>query len=112
MKAGLEMKATEGSGYYTSRSAKLLIDFDKTAGLMKNYLVDRYDSDLADKLYRNARFEYEGIIPQIPYIGGLQARALNSFLLITAQEVAVYKAMKNMVRSLEKLGKHAMKELH
>ena len=62
------MKAVEGSGYYTSRSAKLLKDFDKTTSLMKYYVVDRYGSDLADKLYEDARQEYEGIIPQIPHI--------------------------------------------
>lgn len=94
MMGGLEMKATEADGYYTSKSTKLLKDFDKTANLMKDYLVDMYGSELADKLYKDARQEYEGIIPQIPHIKGAQAGALNSFLLITAQEVAVYKAMK------------------
>lgn len=94
MMGGLEMKTMNKQGYYTSRSAKLLRDFDKTASLMEDYLVDRYGSDLAAKLYTETRQEYERIIPQIPYIEGVQAKPLNSFLLITAQEVAVYKAMK------------------
>ena len=88
------MKASDGSGYYTSRSARLLKDFDKTASMMKDSLVDRHGADLTNKLVRDARQEYERIIPQIPYIRGAQARALNSFLLITAQEVALFKDMK------------------
>jgi hypothetical protein len=95
------MRETEGLGYYTPRSAKLLKDFDRTAILIKDFTLDMYGSDLADELYRDARKEYEGIIPQIPYIEGAQARALNSFLLITAQEVAVYKAMKKYGKTLE-----------
>jgi hypothetical protein len=80
--------------YYVSRKSKLLRDFDKTAHLMQAYLVQRYGGELADILYREARQEYGDLIPEIPYIEGARARALNLFLLITAQELAVYRAMK------------------
>ena len=80
--------------YYASKKPKLLKDFDTTAGLMQDYLVKRYSQEFADMLYKVARQEYENLIPNIPYIRGLRARALNSFLLITAQEIAVYKTMK------------------
>ena len=80
--------------YYISKKSKLLKDFDTTAGLMQDYLVKRYSQEFADTLYKVARQEYENLIPNIPYIKGLRARALNSFLLITAQEVAVYTTMK------------------
>jgi hypothetical protein len=82
------------SNYYISRRSKLLKDFDKTANLMQAYLVQRYGGELSDILYRETRQEYEDLIPEIPYIEGARARALNSFLLITAQELAVYRAMK------------------
>jgi hypothetical protein len=61
---------------------------------MQAYLVQRYGEEFSDILYREARQEYEDLIPEIPYIEGARARALNSFLLITAQELAVYRAMK------------------
>ena len=80
--------------YYTSRKPKLLKDFDKTANLVKDFVVSSYGSDFADTLSRDARQEYEVLIPQIPHIGGIRGGALNSFLLITAQELALYKAMK------------------
>ncbi|MHC4193224.1 MAG: L-2-amino-thiazoline-4-carboxylic acid hydrolase [Planctomycetota bacterium] len=79
--------------YYASRKSKLLKDFDRTAALLEHYLVGRYGKNLADELHRQTRQEYERIIPQIPHIKGLRARALNSFLLITAQELAVYRIM-------------------
>ena len=80
-------------GYYSSRKEKLLEDFDRTAALMRDTLVARYSEEFANTLQRAARQEYEQLIPAIPYIHGLRARALNIFLRITAQELAVYRAM-------------------
>ena len=80
--------------YYTSRKPKLLKSFDKTAGLVRDHVVSRYGPDFARTLYRETRQEYEALIPQIPHVRGVRGGALNSFLLITAQELAVYRAMK------------------
>ena len=80
--------------YYASRKSKLLKDFDWTATLVQDHLVQRYGKEFADTLYKEARREFENLIPEVPFIRDVRARALNSFLLITAQEVAVYKAMK------------------
>ena len=60
---------------------------------MEGYLVRRYGEDLANRLYRETRQEYEGTIPEIPHIKGARAGPLNSFLLITAQELALYRTM-------------------
>lgn len=79
--------------YYASRKSKLLKDFDRTAALVQDYLVQNYGLEFAETLCKQARQEYEKLIPQVPFIPGARARALNSFLRITAQEVAVYKAM-------------------
>jgi len=79
---------------YASKKLKLLKDFDKSADLMQDYLVQRYGKEFADRLYKETRQVYEELIPEIPHIEGPRARALNSFLLITAQELAVYKTMK------------------
>jgi len=81
------------------KKSKLLKGFDKTAGFMKGYLAGRYGEELAGRLFREARQEYERIIPEIPFIGGLRAGSLNSFLIITAQELAVYRIMKKHGKS-------------
>jgi len=85
--------------YYLARKGKLLSSFEKTAGLMTECLVARYGEELAGAIAGEARQEYEKIIPDIPYIKGLRARSLNSFLLITAQELAVYRVMKKHGKS-------------
>jgi hypothetical protein len=72
----------------------LLRDFDKTAQLVRRFAADRYGEDGADALYRAAREYYGEIIPRIPRIRAVRARMLNTFLRFTAQEVAVYKAVK------------------
>jgi len=81
-------------GYYSARKEKLLKDFDSTVVLIKALLVARYGQEFTSTLQREVRQEYEKLIPEIPYIKGSRARLLNSFLLITAQELAAYKAMK------------------
>lgn len=89
-----ETPRNQSHKHYASRKSKLLGDFDKTVDLMQDYLVQRYGEEFVNILYREARREYEDLIPEIPHIEGARARALNTFLLITAQELAVYKAMK------------------
>ena len=83
-----------GKDYYQSRKSKMLKEFDKTANLVRNYVVSCYGADFADNLHRDARQEYEALIPLIPHIEERRGAALNSFLLITAQELALYKTMK------------------
>ena len=80
-------------GYYTKRKEKLLNDFDTTSVLMGASLIARYGEEFANTLQREARQQYEELIPEIPYIKGSRGRMLNTFLLISAQELAVYKAM-------------------
>jgi len=81
------------TNYYTPRTAELLRDFDHTADLVKDAVVARYGQDVTDALYRDIREAYERLIPYIPHIAGFRARALNTFLVIAAQELAVYKGM-------------------
>jgi hypothetical protein len=80
-------------GYYISRKQRLLKSFDTTADLVKKSVISRYGADLAEMIRREARQEFEKIIPDIPHIKG--PPALNQFLRITAMEISVYKAMKN-----------------
>jgi len=86
--------------YYISRKPKMLKDFDKTANLVRNSVVASYKPDFADTLYQETRQEYEAFIPQIPHIEGIRGSMLNSFLRITAQEVAVYQAMKKQGKTV------------
>jgi len=84
-----------GSGYYSRQEDRLLRDLRLTAQLVRGFVVERYGEEYADRLSREVEEEYRAIIPQIPHIEGPRAGFLNVFLRITAQEVAVYQAMKH-----------------
>ena len=81
-------------GYYSLNQNKLLKDFDWTCALLEDWLVARYGKEFTRKIQSEVRQEFEKLIPEIPYIKGVRARVLNSFLLITSQELAVFKALK------------------
>ncbi len=89
----------EKTGHYSRRKETLLKEFDRTAALMDVSLVARYGKEFARALRTEVRQEYEKLLPDMPYIRGGRARALNTFLLITAQELAAYKAMKKQGKS-------------
>lgn len=86
-------------GYYSARKQQLLRDFDRISALVKDFVVARYGKEFASNLRREARQEFEKLIPEIPYIEGPRARMLNTFLLTTAQEVATYRAMASRGKS-------------
>jgi hypothetical protein len=93
--------ANQQTNYYTPRKAELLRDFDRTADLVKDAVVSRYGQELTEMLYHDIREEYASLIPHIPHIEGFRARALNTFLVIAAQELAVYKGMKKHAKTAE-----------
>jgi hypothetical protein len=74
---------------------RLLRDFDESARLVRPFVAGLYGEEGADELYRSARESYERIIPKVPKIHGARGGMMNSFLRITAQEVAVYKAVES-----------------
>ena len=81
-------------GYYSARKERLLKDFNCSSASIEASLVARYGKEFTSTLQVEVRQEYEKLIPEIPFIKGSRARMLNRFLLITAQELATYKAMK------------------
>ena len=82
-------------GYYSSHKEKLLKDFNEISSLAKDPMIIRYGEDFTNILLEEIREEYKKLIPEIPFIKGARARFLNTFLIVTAQELAVYKAMQN-----------------
>jgi len=87
---------TQDIGYYSRHPKKVLQDFDETAALMSVSLSERYGTEAADVLKKEVREELQELIPAIPHIaGGPRAGSFNHFLRITAQELAVFKAMRN-----------------
>jgi hypothetical protein len=86
-------------GYYKERKETLLKEFGHTLRLIEDFLVKRYGNDFADRLKLAVHQEYEKLIPEIPFINGFRGKPLNQFLIITAQELATYLAMKKSEKS-------------
>ena len=80
-------------GFYTSRKEKLMRDLEASCTLMRSSLIARFGEEIAKELQNEVLQRYEEMIQEIPYIRGSRAKALNTFLLISAQELAVYKAV-------------------
>lgn len=90
----------EIKGNYTKNKEALLSAFDQTVAMMGASLTTHYGAEFGGILQREALRKYEKLIPEIPYIrGDIRTRMLNYFLLITAQELAVYKALKKHGKS-------------
>ena len=83
------------------RAAKLLKSFDCTADMVQGFVARAHGVGFAEMLRTEARDEYESLIPQVPHIKSPIGFALNSFLTITAQEIAVYKVMKRHGKTAE-----------
>ena len=81
------------NNYYISRKQKLLTDFNKASALIRNSIVSRYGEKFADMLIKEVRNEFITLIPKIPFTG--ISLTLRLFLIISTQELSVYKVMKN-----------------
>ena len=80
-------------GHYTSIKTKLLKDYENTADAVEPFLTEQYGLEQIQTLIAEATREFEKLIPEIPFINTPRGRAFNGFLLITAQELAAFKAM-------------------
>jgi hypothetical protein len=87
------------NNYYISRKQRLLKGFDKTASLVRGTVISHYGEELADILLKETREEFEALIPKIPYTA--ISPTLRTFLVISTQELAVYKVMKKHDRSAD-----------
>ena len=68
-------------------------DFERTALLVRRFVVERYGEAGADAFHLDARETYEKILPVVRWVEGPRAPILNAFWRGTAQEIAVYKAV-------------------
>ena len=89
------MKNPKVDNYYTSRKSKLLKDFEKySKKYALNVLQSRYGYEFTDKIVKEARQEYEILIPELPYIGGSKNPRTKN-LIQSAWCLALYRALKS-----------------
>lgn len=88
---------------YLYRKNQLMGAFDKRLALVKSSVSSWLGEEQAERFMREARQEYEELIPRIPYIGD-SSLAL-SFFLPTTRYLAVYRALQRQGRTLEDAGR-------
>jgi hypothetical protein len=82
--------------YYIKQKPKLMAQFEKYLGILKDLLSPNFNGSEIEQLYVQMREEYERIIPEIPYIGGKK----NLYTTMLVESVATLPIM----RILEKEG--------
>jgi hypothetical protein len=82
---------------------QLLKSFDRSVANAKQVLVSHFGEELAHSLIRQARCEYEVIIPHIPYIGDKSPFLI--FLLPTSRYLAVYQVLRRQGLGFEEAGR-------
>jgi hypothetical protein len=78
--------------YYTSRQDSLLRDYDRASNILGPVLTAYYGVEFASTIRKEARQEFEALIPQLPYIGGKKNRHTRS-VIGTSYGLALYRAM-------------------
>jgi len=98
------MSEQEGKEYYLSRKSDILTQFDTHAKGWRPFLAARYDDEFADAVLRDAREQYEALIPEIPYIGG-DENPMTRHLVRSTTSLVLYKVMKARGKTAEEVGK-------
>ncbi len=79
--------------YYVAQKDKLMTQFDKASNGYRPHLIRRYGPDPGNAIGREARIEYENLIPQIPFIGGPQVH-MTEDLMESVQVLAYLRVLK------------------
>jgi hypothetical protein len=87
---------------YVSRKSRLLKDFDKYISRVKQMLISRFGEEQGNALIRESHYEYEALIPQIPYIGNKNPFLI--FLLPASRNLAIYRVLQRQGRTIEDAG--------
>jgi hypothetical protein len=92
------------SDYYLSHKGQLLREFDKKQTRVRRVAVLHFGEDLTNTIQEEARQVYEGLLPDLPYIGG-DANPWTDFINTTALSLGVYRALKAHGRTVEEAGR-------
>jgi len=98
------MDEQEGEEYYLSRKSEILTQFDTHAKASRPFLAASYGDEFAEAVLKDAREQYEALIPEIPYIGG-DENPMTRHLVRSTASLVLYKVMKARGKTAEEVGK-------
>jgi hypothetical protein len=88
---------------YLHRKKQLMRTFDKLLTRVQSSVSSWLGDEQAKQFMRDARQEYEELIPHIPYIG--ESSVALGFFLPTTRYIAVYRALQKQGRTVEDAGR-------
>ncbi len=91
--------------YYTSKSKKLMKEFDQLVNKVKQPIVSQYGNERAGKMVTQAREEYRKLLPDLPFVGGEQP--FTQFVIASGWFLAFYKVMQAQGSSVREAGELA-----
>jgi len=86
-------RASADTDYYVSNRKKFVSSFAKTAEAAQCYLSARYDADTAQIICKEAKKEFEKLLPGLPYIGGDNHRGTR-WILLAGHWLSFFRPMK------------------
>lgn len=89
--------------YYESRTKRLLAEFDTTVGRVSDLFAGRYGPSGAAAMVTEARAVYRALIPDLPYVGGVQP--LTQFVVATGWFLALHRVLQARGRPVEEAGR-------
>src|SRR5687768_7112673 len=103
----MEMKTA--AAYYVARTKALLKGHEQLMRYATVLLAERYGPEAVLAIAAEARAEFAGLIPAIPYIGGRE-NPLTDTLEQMASLLALYRVLERRGRPVDEIGKlvHAM----
>jgi hypothetical protein len=97
------MKMQADENFYISLSPKLLEIFNKALKRARKVFVTNFGDELAVRILKDARQEYEALIPELPYWG--RNNMMTEFLIGSSFCLAIYRVLKKRSKSMAEIGK-------
>lgn len=88
--------------YYLVQSPRLLRYFDWVMMRLRSSFVVEFSDDLADEILEKSRIEFEKIIPEFPYIGGM-SNIFTPILIAAGGMLAISRVMKAVNKAPEEM---------
>jgi hypothetical protein len=98
------VRESDGESYYLSQKAEIMALYGTHAQAWRPFLVERYGGSFAEEVIEEARHILEGLIPELPDIGG-DSNPLTRHIIRCSTSLALYKAMKTRGTTAEETGR-------
>lgn len=96
----------EPTNYYVKHKRRILWELSLVSKSARPVIGEYFD-ERADILLAEARREFEDLIPQLPYVGGIQP--FTEFVVFTGMFLALYRVSKGRGKTIEQTGEMIFK---